>query len=127
MYRSGLLDSKPTRRRWCTDGAFRLPPWTLRGQLLVAAPSLIDPNFRRTVVLILEHTDEGALGLVLNRPTDVTAGDAVPELAPLVGDEGIPLPGRAGQRARSSSSASTSSSRRRSGFADRASRRPDLG
>jgi putative transcriptional regulator len=51
---------------------------SLRGQLLVAAPSLIDPNFRRTVVLILEHTGEGALGLVLNRPTDVTAGHAGP-------------------------------------------------
>jgi putative transcriptional regulator len=62
---------------------------SLRGQLLVAAPALVDPNFRRTVVLILEHTSEGALGLVLNRPTEVTAGEAVPELAPLVGDEGV--------------------------------------
>ena len=41
---------------------------TLRGQLLVAAPILHDPNFHRTVVLIAEHGEEGAMGLVLNRP-----------------------------------------------------------
>jgi putative transcriptional regulator len=43
---------------------------SLQGQLLVASPDLLDPNFRQTVVLIVRHTeDEGALGLVLNRPT----------------------------------------------------------
>jgi len=41
-----------------------------RGRLLVAAPPLTDDNFDRTVVLMLEHSPEGALGLVLNRPTD---------------------------------------------------------
>lgn len=40
------------------------------GRLLVATPPLVDPNFDRTVVYVIEHTDEGALGLVLNRPTD---------------------------------------------------------
>lgn len=39
------------------------------GRLLVALPALEDPNFARSVVLVLEHDDEGALGLVLNRPT----------------------------------------------------------
>lgn len=39
------------------------------GRLLVALPALDDPNFARSVVLVLEHDDEGALGLVLNRPT----------------------------------------------------------
>ena len=58
---------------------------TLRGQLLVAAPILHDPNFHRTVVLVAEHGDEGAMGLVLNRPTDTSVGDALPELAPLTG------------------------------------------
>jgi putative transcriptional regulator len=60
---------------------------SLRGALLVAAPTLLDPNFQRTVVLITEHTDEGAMGLVLNRPTDTTVGEAAPELAPLAGPD----------------------------------------
>jgi putative transcriptional regulator len=55
-----------------------------RGQLLIAGPSLLDPNFWRTVVLVIEHTDEGALGLVLNRPSETTVGDAVPQLEELV-------------------------------------------
>jgi putative transcriptional regulator len=55
-----------------------------RGQLLVAGPTLADPNFWRTVVLIIEHNEEGALGLVLNRPSETTAGEAVPELEPVV-------------------------------------------
>lgn len=42
---------------------------SLSGQLLVATPLLIDPNFWRSVVLILQHDDEGSLGLILNRPT----------------------------------------------------------
>jgi putative transcriptional regulator len=51
----------------------------VRGRLLVAAPPLVDPNFDRTVVLMLEHGPEGALGLVLNRPGDTEIADAVPE------------------------------------------------
>jgi putative transcriptional regulator len=59
-----------------------------RGQLLVAGPTLLDPNFWRTVVLVVEHTDEGALGLVLNRPSETLVSDAVPELEELIdGDE----------------------------------------
>jgi len=58
---------------------------SLRGQLLVAAPILSDPNFHRTVVLVAEHGEEGAMGIVLNRPTDTAVGDALPELAPLAG------------------------------------------
>ena len=60
-----------------------------RGHLLIAGPTLGDPNFWRTVVLVVEHTDEGALGLVLNRPSETTVGDAVPQLSELVdpGDE----------------------------------------
>ena len=60
-------------------------PWTsLRGNLLIAAPGLIDPNFWRTVVLVGEHSDEGALGVVLNRTSDTSVDEAVPELAVLV-------------------------------------------
>jgi putative transcriptional regulator len=55
-----------------------------RGQLLIAGPTLLDPNFWRTVVLIVEHTDDGALGLVLNRPAETTVADAVPQLEELL-------------------------------------------
>jgi len=63
-----------------------MPDETLRGRLLVAAPSLLDPNFARSVVLIAEHGDGGAMGLVLNRPSETSVEQAVPELAQLSGD-----------------------------------------
>jgi putative transcriptional regulator len=44
----------------------------------------VDPNFWRTVVLIVEHSDEGALGLVLNRPSETTVAEAVTELEQLL-------------------------------------------
>ncbi|HEY4897065.1 MAG TPA: YqgE/AlgH family protein [Solirubrobacteraceae bacterium] len=53
---------------------------SLTGQLLLASPTLGDPNFARTVVLIGAHTDEGAMGVVLNRPSRMTVGEAVPQL-----------------------------------------------
>jgi putative transcriptional regulator len=60
---------------------------SLRGRLLVAAPDLADPNFFRTVVLILEHTVDGALGVVLNRPSpDTTVEAPLPAWAPLAVD-----------------------------------------
>ncbi|MFL5895725.1 MAG: YqgE/AlgH family protein [Thermoleophilaceae bacterium] len=58
---------------------------SLRGSLLIATPQLLDPNFRRTVVLVAEHTDEGAMGVILNRPSGMTVADAAPELEPFVG------------------------------------------
>jgi putative transcriptional regulator len=61
-----------------------MPVESLKGQLLIAGPTLIDPNFRRTVVLVGEHNEEGALGLVLNRVSEVTVDEAVPELGALV-------------------------------------------
>ena len=60
---------------------------SLRGQLLIAAPSLLDPNFARTVVLIAEHTEEGAMGLVLNRASETSVAEAVPELEALAGED----------------------------------------
>jgi putative transcriptional regulator len=54
-------------------------PETLRGRLLVATPPLVDPNFDRSVVLLLEHGDDGALGIMLNRPTDATLATVLPE------------------------------------------------
>ena len=58
---------------------------SLRGKLLVASPALLDPNFERTVVLIAEHGDEGAMGIVLNRASEIDVADAAPSLAELVG------------------------------------------
>ncbi|MEQ9113668.1 MAG: YqgE/AlgH family protein [Miltoncostaeaceae bacterium] len=54
-------------------------PVSREGRLLVAAPTLVDPHFHRAVVLMLEHTAEGALGLILNRPLDLVARDTLPE------------------------------------------------
>jgi putative transcriptional regulator len=59
---------------------------SLRGQLLIAAPSLFD-YFRRTVVLVIEHTPDGAMGVVLNRSSETSVAEAVPALAGLVEEE----------------------------------------
>jgi putative transcriptional regulator len=56
------------------------------GRLLVAEPMLGDPNFDRTVVFMVEHTPEGALGLVLNRPSELLVAEALPDWRHLVGD-----------------------------------------
>jgi putative transcriptional regulator len=60
---------------------------SLSGQLLLASPALQDPNFRRTVVLIGAHSGDGAMGVILNRPSQVTVGEAVPQLEPAVDDQ----------------------------------------
>jgi putative transcriptional regulator len=57
---------------------------SLRGHLLISGASLVDPNFRRTVVLIGHHDEDGAVGVVLNRETEVAVEVAVPTLASLV-------------------------------------------
>ena len=56
---------------------------SLRGKLLVASPSLLDPNFKRTVVLIAEHGEDGAMGVILNRESELEVDDAAPSLAQL--------------------------------------------
>jgi len=58
----------------------------LEGSLLIAHPNLLDPNFRRTVLFMVTHdAEEGAMGLVLNRPTKQTVDDLLmePEFGPL--------------------------------------------
>jgi putative transcriptional regulator len=60
---------------------------SLAGRLLLASTTLEDPNFLRTVVLVGMHSEEGALGLVLNRPSTTTVASAVPQLEELVEDE----------------------------------------
>lgn len=54
----------------------------LTGRLLVASPMLTDDNFRRTVILMLDHGDDGALGLVMNRPMDVDVASVLPAWQP---------------------------------------------
>jgi putative transcriptional regulator len=60
-----------------------MPPDPLAGRLLVATPVIGDPNFHRSVVFLLDHTDTGALGVVINRPTDVGLRDSLPGWAEL--------------------------------------------
>lgn len=54
-----------------------------KGVLLVASPSLRDPNFHQTVLLIVEHGRGGTIGLILNRPTNVLLSEALPDLTVL--------------------------------------------
>jgi putative transcriptional regulator len=61
---------------------------SLRGKLLIAAPSLFD-YFRRSVVLVVEHTDEGAMGVILNRSSETPVATAVPALAGLADEEDL--------------------------------------
>jgi putative transcriptional regulator len=60
---------------------------SLKGHLLVSGGGLYDDNFRHTVVLIGEHDANGAVGVVLNRPLEVTVGQAIPALAELAGPD----------------------------------------
>lgn len=55
------------------------------GDLLVATPRLLDPNFERAVVLVLDLDDDGALGVVLNRPSTVPVGEILPGWSDLAG------------------------------------------
>ncbi|MFI6641639.1 YqgE/AlgH family protein [Streptomyces sp. NPDC050504] len=66
---------------------------SLTGRLLVAAPALADPNFIRSVVLLLDHDDEGALGVILNRPGPVGVGDILGSWAALAGEPGVVFQG----------------------------------
>lgn len=54
------------------------------GTLLVAAPTMVDPNFRRTVVFVIDNRDEGTLGVVLNRPSDLPVAEVLPNWGPHV-------------------------------------------
>lgn len=56
-----------------------------KGIFLVAAPSLRDPNFCQTVVLLCEHGPQGALGVVINRPTAIHIAEALPQVPVLEG------------------------------------------
>jgi len=60
---------------------------SLAGQLLLAAPTLRDPNFARTVVLVGVHGEDGAMGIVLNRRARVSVAEALPQLREQVGED----------------------------------------
>jgi putative transcriptional regulator len=62
---------------------------SLKGKLLIASPALDDPNFARAVVLVAEHSEDGTLGLVLNRPSESSVTESVDEL------RGVVAPGEA--------------------------------
>lgn len=61
---------------------------TLAGSLLVATPILLDPHFYRTVVLLIQHDEDGCVGIILNRPTGEAVADHLPHWAGLVTDPG---------------------------------------
>ena len=66
----------------------------LAGRLLVATPVLGDPNFRRTVVLVVEHeAEQGTLGVVLNRPTKVPVGQVLEPWTELATDPSVVFTG----------------------------------
>lgn len=73
---------------------FPAPPPTLAGWHLCASEALTDPNFYRSVVFIAQHNPQGALGLILNRPTNGTLQDLFPGLrGSLLGKEGFSIGG----------------------------------
>ena len=54
------------------------------GSLLVATPVIDDPNFERSVILLLRNGSDGTLGVVIDRPTNIRVGEYLPEWAPVV-------------------------------------------
>jgi len=62
---------------------------SLAGRLLVASPTLDDPNFTRAVILLLDHDADGALGVILNRPSEISAGDALPRWADVASEPAV--------------------------------------
>ena len=61
------------------------------GELLIAVPELPDANFFRSVVLVLQHTEEGASGVVLNRPSDVTVSKVWDEISEELCSSNLPV------------------------------------
>lgn len=62
---------------WEYDGTL------VEGRLLVAHPQLLDPNFAKTVIYVIEHSADGAVGVVLNRPSGLAVRDVLPDLPEL--------------------------------------------
>ncbi len=66
---------------------------SLAGQLLVATPALTEGTFRRAVILVLDHDHDGALGVVVNRPTPVRVEDILPAWQPYTAMPGVVFQG----------------------------------
>ncbi|MBT5032385.1 MAG: YqgE/AlgH family protein [Proteobacteria bacterium] len=66
--------------------------FSLAGQLLIATPGMLDPNFVRTVSLICEHDPRGALGITINRPSRLTLADVLIEIGIPIKDEVLQEP-----------------------------------
>jgi putative transcriptional regulator len=62
---------------------------SLADRLLIARPAMGDPNFDQTIIYVLEHTEDGALGVVVNRATETTVDEHLPELADMVSSPGV--------------------------------------
>src|SRR5262245_57349669 len=93
-----MLHDHAKRVRWlartrecglCRRGMMVDVASVLKGKLLLATPPLVDPNFDRTVVLVLEHGEDGSLGLVLNRPTDEEVEEMLPTWRPLISGQAV--------------------------------------
>lgn len=67
------------------------PVKSLTGHFLVASPALRDPNFAGSVILLVQHDDGGAIGVILNRPLELTVADAVKEEVEVARDVQAPL------------------------------------
>ncbi len=80
-YRPSFGQNSPRQRGIAASGSAPIGTMTqsLRGQFLIAGKRLRDPNFLRTVVLMVEHGKEGAMGLIVNRPSSVTVAHALSE------------------------------------------------
>lgn len=59
---------------------------SLEGQFLIAMPGMGDPNFAETVAYICKHDEEGALGIIINRPTEMTLAEIFSQLSLEIGD-----------------------------------------
>jgi putative transcriptional regulator len=66
-----------------------MPGQPLSASLLVASPTLTDPHFSRTVVRILDHSDAGAVGVILNRPTGAEVDEVLPGWGQLATGPGV--------------------------------------
>ncbi len=67
------------------------PPYSLRNHFLVASPWLADPRFRGSVIYLCEHSDEGALGLIVNYPLDIHLGEILEQLDLRGGELDLPV------------------------------------
>ncbi len=77
--------SAPTAQDVATSppAQFTVGPKLQRGMFLVASPGMLDPNFAQTVVLLVQYSGGGAMGLIINRPTDHALSEALPEIESL--------------------------------------------